>query len=245
MPVKTLGLLFIGLMLAACAVVQSGRIQKIALLAPFEGQYRAIGYNGLYALRLALADVSSRNIQLLAVDDGGTAATAIKRMQALNLDPAVAAVLILGEAASHPTVQQVNSKPLIIIGSWGHDSADMDTLYAAHPSVAGLDSDLLLLGQAADWAEGRAALVSSGRTADDAFRERYMRLDDHAPPPNLLAMATYDMARLTLAALADEVAIDEARHDGLHGAIQFVDGYWHDAPLNLFRYEDGQPVMLD
>ena len=44
---KTFGLFVIWLTLAgllsSCAVAQSGRIKKIALLAPFEGQYRRIG----------------------------------------------------------------------------------------------------------------------------------------------------------------------------------------------------------
>ena len=113
---KTFGLFVTWLMLASllssCAVAQSGRIKKIALLAPFEGQYRSIGYNALQAVRLAIADAGSNDIQLLAVDDGGTVASAIKRIQALNIDPAVEAILVLGKVASHPDVQGANDRPL-------------------------------------------------------------------------------------------------------------------------------------
>lgn len=239
--VKTWGLFAIWLALAACTVMESGRVKKIALLAPFEGPHRAIGYNALYALRLARADAGG-DVQLLAVDDGGTVDSALKRMQALNLDPAVAAILALGQAASHPSVQQVNDRPLIIIGSWGHDRADEHTFYAAHPSIAQqrLDSDLRLLGPG----PYETALVSSGRPADADFQRRYMQSDLHAPAPNLLATVIYDMGRLALGALESAMSIDHAQHEGLNGTIQFVDGYWQDAPRRVFRYDGERLVML-
>ena len=74
--------------LSACAA-ETHVPRKIALLAPFEGQYRDIGYNALYALRMAFADTRPHDTQLLAIDDGGTVESAIDRVRALNLDPAV------------------------------------------------------------------------------------------------------------------------------------------------------------
>lgn len=249
---KTFGLFAIWLMLASllssCAVAQSGRIKKIALLAPFEGQYRSIGYNALHAARLAMGDAASHDVQLLAVDDGGALESAIKRIQALNIDPAVAAILALGAAASHPDVQGVNDRPLIIIGSWGHGRADEHTFYAAHQSIVQeqLDSDLLMLGQAADLDDSlnEIVFVSSGRLADDAFHQRYTQSDLHAPAPNPLATITYDVSRLALEALASGTEIAQAQHEGINGAIRFEAGYWRDAPLNSFRYEGGRFVML-
>ena len=240
--VKIWGLFAIWLALAGCAVMESGRVKKIALLAPFEGPRRAIGYNALYALRLARADAGGGDVQLLAVDDGGTVDSALKRMQALNLDPAVAAILALGQAASHPAVQQVNDRPLIIIGSWGHDRADEHTFYAAHPSIARqrLDSDLRLLGPG----PYETDLVSSGRPADADFQRRYMQSDVHAPAPNLLATVIYDMGRLVLGALESAVSIAHAQHEGLNGTIQFAGGYWQDAPRRVFRYGGEGLVML-
>lgn len=247
---KTFGLFVIWLTLAgllsSCAVAQSGRIKKIALLAPFEGQYRRIGYNALHAARLAIADAGSREIQLLAVDDGGAVASAIKRIQALNTDPAVEAILALGKAASHPAVQAVNDRPLIIIGSWGHDRADEHTFYAAHPSIVQqqLDSDLLILGGDLDDNLDEIVLVSSGSLADEAFYQRYTQDDLHAPAPNLLATVVYDVSRLALEALMSGGDIAQARHEGINGTIEFEDGYWRDAPLHSFRYDGGRLVML-
>ncbi len=243
MPARALMSVFvIWLALAGCTVVESGRVKKIALLAPFEGPHRAIGYNALYALRLARADDGGGDVQLLAVDDGGAVDSARKRMQALNLDPAVAVILALGQAASHPDVQQINDRPLIIIGNWGHDRADEDTFYAAHPSIARerLDSDLHLLGPGGD----ERAVVSSGRLADEDFQRRYREVDVHAPTPNLLATVTYDMGRLVLGALESAVSIGQAQYEGINGRIRFVGGYWPDAPRHVFRYEGEGLVML-
>lgn len=249
---KTFGLFAVWLMaaslLSSCAVAQSGRIKKIALLAPFEGQYRSIGYNALYAVRLATDEAASHDIQLLAVDDGGTVESAIKRIQALNIDPAVEAILVLGAAASHPDVQSINDRPLIIIGNWGHGRADEHTFYAAHQSTVQeqLDSDLLMLGPAADLdgSLNEIVFVSSGRLADEAFYQRYMQSDLHVPAPNLLATITYDVSRLVLGALASGIEIAQAQHEGINGTIRFEAGYWRDAPLNSFRYDGDQLVML-
>ncbi len=41
------------MLLSACAVKRTPTIYRIALLAPFEGRYREIGYNALYAARMA------------------------------------------------------------------------------------------------------------------------------------------------------------------------------------------------
>ncbi len=249
---KTFGLFAIWLTLASllssCAGAQSGRIKKIALLAPFEGQYRRIGYNALYAVRLAMDDAASHDVQLLAVDDGGALESAIKRMQALNLDPDVEAILALGAAASHPDVQGINDRPLIIIGSWGHGRADEHTFYAAHQSIVQeqLDSDLLMLGPAADL-DGdlnEIIFVSSGRRADEVFYQRYRQSDLHVPAPNLLATITYDVSRLVIGAMASGTEIAQAQHEGINGIIRFEAGYWRDAPLNSFRYNGGRLVML-
>ena len=60
------------LIMCGCAIVKAPITTRVALLAPFEGRYREVGYNALYAARLAFADSSIMSIELLAVDDGGT-----------------------------------------------------------------------------------------------------------------------------------------------------------------------------
>lgn len=236
--------LLLSSVLTAC---DAGWPRKITLLAPFEGQYREIGYNALYAIRLAFADAGTQDAQLLAVDDGGTTASAVERIMALNMDPAVAAIIALGPAATHPAVQRANDKPLIIVGNWGHDRSDEDSLYAANPELAKARAtgDLLMLFQTVDLHDDLESLrfESSGSLPDAAFRKRYVESALYAPPPNLLATVTYDVARLALAALKSGEALATSSHDGISGNIRFKDGYWVDAPANRYRFEGGQLIL--
>ncbi|MDE2637722.1 MAG: hypothetical protein OXI30_15275 [Chloroflexota bacterium] len=236
--------LLLSQVLAAC---DAGLPPKITLLAPFEGQYREIGYNALYAIRLAFADAGTPAAQFLAVDDGGTIESAVERVKALNIDPAVVAIFVLGPAATHPAVQTTNDKPLIIIGNWGHDRSDEDSLYAASPDLAKARAtgDLSMLSPSLDIRDESETLhfASSGALPDVAFRERYVNSALYAPPPNLLATLTYDIARLTLAALASNEAPATSSHHGITGAIRFKDGYWVGAPVNRYRYKGGELVL--
>lgn len=244
----TLLLLLLTMSLAACGTGEARLPKKIALLAPFEGQYREIGYNALYALRLAFTDVAPMDVQLLAVDDGGTLASAIARIQALNLDTAVAAVIALGPQATHAAAQMANDKPLILVGNWGQDRADEDSFYASDRDLAksrgsgGFD----MLAQTRALADDPAELrfYSSGSLPDEAFRQRYLNSGLYAPAPNLLATLTYDIGRLALSAIINGTAISATEHLGLTGRIRFEDGYWADAPRNRFRY-DGDRLIID
>ena len=99
------------LALASCAGSLGSAPPKLVLLAPFEGQYREIGYNALYAMQMAVADAGPAGAQFLAVDDGGTVESATARVDALNLDPAVAQIIALGPHATSAAAQQANNKP--------------------------------------------------------------------------------------------------------------------------------------
>ena len=239
-------LVVLTLALAACSTFETHLPRKVALLAPFEGQYREIGYNALYAARLAFADVQPLDIELLAVDDGGSHTSAVDRIKALNLDPAVAAIIALGPASTHPSAQMANDKPLILIGNWGHDRADEDSLYAADSdqTKAGANGDLHILLPARELTDDPESLafVSSGSLPDTNFHERYLNSALYAPAPNLLATLTYDITRLAIAALNDGIPIPAAEYSGINGLIRFQDGYWFDAPLNRFRFEGDQLV---
>ncbi len=241
-------MLLLTMSLAACGKGEASQPKKIALLAPFEGQYREIGYNALYALRLAFADVAPSNAQLLAVDDGGTSASAIARIRALNLDPAVAAVIAIGPQATHPAAQLANDKPLILVGNWGHDRADEDSFYASDRDLSKSrgSGDLDMLAQTYALADDPAKLrfYSSGSLPDEAFRQRYLNSALYAPAPNPLATLTYDIGRLALSAIINGTAISATEHHGLTGRIRFEAGYWADAPRNRFRYE-GDRLIID
>jgi len=73
---------------------------KIGLSAPFEGLYRDLGYEVLYAVRLAvrernaLGGVGQRYlVELVALNDDGKAETAEEQARKMAVDPGVLAVL--------------------------------------------------------------------------------------------------------------------------------------------------------
>lgn len=74
-------------------------VVKIGLVAPFEGQNRAIGYDAIYSARLAVREINEAGgiggyrLALVALDDSGDPELAQQAAQSLAIDPAVVAVL--------------------------------------------------------------------------------------------------------------------------------------------------------
>ena len=241
--------LVLTILVTACSPTDSGAIPKIALLAPFGGEYRDIGYNALIAARLALADAGGDIMQLLAVDDGGDVKSATIRVIALNLDPDVAVIIALGAPATHPSTQHVNSKPMLLVGNWGYDRADDDSLYASHPqrARAGAADDLIIVEALAGLRAVRpdGVLMSSASPADSSFAERFINSDTNAPQPNILASLTYDLTRLVLTALGNNSDISGTSYAGLNGVIRFADGYWQDAPLHQYAFDGEELLVLE
>ncbi len=94
-------LLTLGLSLVGCQVQGLGTqpVVKIGLVAPFEGRYREIGYDVIFAARLAVQEanraggVNGYSIELIAMDDRGDAQRAIAQASKLAGDPQVIAVV--------------------------------------------------------------------------------------------------------------------------------------------------------
>jgi ABC-type branched-subunit amino acid transport system substrate-binding protein len=72
---------------------------KIGLVAPFEGRYRYVGYDVIYAVRLALREangaggVAGYSVELVAYDDGADPEMAVQQARKLAVDPEVVAVI--------------------------------------------------------------------------------------------------------------------------------------------------------
>ncbi|MFZ0546390.1 MAG: ABC transporter substrate-binding protein [Candidatus Promineifilaceae bacterium] len=85
----------VGLM--ACR--QAPLVVKIGLVGPFEGQYRAVGYDAIYSARLAVREVNEAGgigrirLALVALDDGSNPEMASQVANSLVLDPDVVAVV--------------------------------------------------------------------------------------------------------------------------------------------------------
>jgi branched-chain amino acid transport system substrate-binding protein len=74
-------------------------VVKIGLVAPFEGRDRAIGYDAIYAARLAVRQINAaggiggHRVALVALDDRGDPELARQTASALLIDPDVVAVV--------------------------------------------------------------------------------------------------------------------------------------------------------
>ncbi len=86
------------ILLTACTA-STRPVVKVGLVAPFEGRYRAIGYEAIYAARLAIREINAqgglngRRVELVALDDRGEPAQALEAARQLVLDPQVVAVI--------------------------------------------------------------------------------------------------------------------------------------------------------
>lgn len=88
-----------GALLVAACVPVTRPIIKIGLVAPFEGRYRAVGYEVIYAVRLAVREANAAGgvagyaVELTALDDSGDPASAAEQARKLATDPQIAGVI--------------------------------------------------------------------------------------------------------------------------------------------------------
>lgn len=130
------------LALTACRGRQP-QVIKIGLAAPFEGRWRAIGYDVIYSARLAVREINQAGgiggyqVTLVAFDDGGEAQQAAAVARALALDPAVVAVVghwqPASTAAAAPVYAAAGLPFLSVEADWdkGEVSAEFRAAYAA------------------------------------------------------------------------------------------------------------------
>ena len=217
---------------------------KIALLAPFEGSYREVGYEALYAAQLAMADSGTPYFELLALDDGGSIESAKGRARAILHDPAIRATLVLGNQASADAVQNAfGNHPVMIVGHWNAHPVGENTLILTSreidplltQSTEEIGSEMLILQ---DILPGSSfQIVSSANLPDALFRKRYVESNPFAPEPGLFATLTYDATALAIQSVINNTPMKDIHYAGINGSISFEDGYWKEAPINTFIYE--------
>jgi branched-chain amino acid transport system substrate-binding protein len=85
------------LFLTSCGVTPP--VVKIGLVAPYEGRYRTVGYDVVWAVRMAVRERNAAGgaggyaVEVVSLDDGGDPAAAAEQARKLTLDPAVVAVI--------------------------------------------------------------------------------------------------------------------------------------------------------
>jgi len=96
-----LGFIAVSALLGACSFPGSvPRTVKIGLSAPFEGRYRDLGYEVLYAVRLAVGQRNEAGgvggrylIELVALNDFNEPEEAVRQAREMNADPDILGVL--------------------------------------------------------------------------------------------------------------------------------------------------------
>lgn len=236
----------------ACQMRETRSIQYIALLAPFEGQARDIGYQSLYALRLSVMESSASRVTILAVDDGGDIVYAMDRMRGLGIDERVFAVITAGHTASASAVHRAaDGLAVLSAGYWGSEPASDNSFVMASasirdavsaPDTVGLEATLPYFVTVMDDPQV-LQLVASTRLPDADFRLRYLSVDQFVPEPGLIAVQAYETAKLVLE-LYDQNPGARLTSDVLQPL--FPDGYYRDAPLYTYRFdEDGVLLPVD
>ena len=138
---------------------------KIGLVAPFEGRYRYVGYDVIYAARLAAREanaaggVGGHSVELVAYDDGADPAMAVEQARKLAIDPEVIAVI--GHFREETTAAAL-------------DVYTEASIPLVSPGLIGLHADALaeeLLRYVEEAGLERAALVTEGGPLVVALRD--------------------------------------------------------------------------
>lgn len=113
--------------LTACLPPALPRVLKIGLVAPFEGRYRYVGYDAIYAARLAVREINAAGgaggwmLELVAYDDRADPDLARTTARNLVVDSDVMAVIGHYQQASTDAASVVYAKagmPLLAVGAW-------------------------------------------------------------------------------------------------------------------------------
>lgn len=253
-----------GLLMSACAVTRP--VVKIGLVAPFEGRYRSVGYEVIYAVRLAVREanaaggVAGFSVELTALDDSGDPALAIEQVQKLNADPQVVGALGHWLAATTQAAAPEYLRlglPMLATGA-GPLPAGTLRLWPAGPCqlstplgcVEALED---LRQRAADTVMVTGPAPLPADTPDPDFAARY-RAISNGVEPGFEAVLAYDAARLLLDAVARAAAqnktptrngvgaaLAQSDFSGLSGPIRFdAAGQWVSPPARAYLWQAGE-----
>ncbi|MGC9349940.1 MAG: branched-chain amino acid ABC transporter substrate-binding protein [Anaerolineae bacterium] len=166
-------LLIITLVLASCLTPTRPKVVKIGLVAPFEGHYRYIGYDAIYAARLALREINAQDsldgwhVELVAYDDRGSVELARNAAANLIIDPDVMAVIGHYRSESGQAAASLYAEaglPFIALG----DSGAIDSSWHLEPEPAVLAQAIVEVGTTLD---PETAVVLGQDPVADAVRD--------------------------------------------------------------------------
>jgi ABC-type branched-subunit amino acid transport system substrate-binding protein len=170
---------------------------KIGLVAPFEGRYRYVGYDVIYAVRLALREanalggVGGYSVELVAYDDGADPVMAVEQARKLAVDPAVVAVV--GHFREDATIAALSAyvdagislvAPAVLAPALAGGGSGTLYLYRVGPSADAVASGLLQ--QLDRLGRDRVALLAEGGPLGAALQR-------NAPATFILTVSPRDL----------------------------------------------------
>jgi ABC-type branched-subunit amino acid transport system substrate-binding protein len=229
-------------------------VVKIGLVAPFEGRYRPIGYEAIYAARLAIREINAQGgingqrIELVALDDRGEPEKAITAARQLVLDPQVVAVVgHLRPDSSDAAMKVYCEAGLPVI-----------TIETAVNACEGA----FVLGSAPrdQWPEDRLIFVSNvpdpnGLSSAQSFVKNYNAIPIDGTRAGPIALQTYDAMSLVFETIARVERIDRGEVQAALREIDFTglgakyafeqQGELIDPQTYVFEYDrDRQPHAI-
>jgi len=188
-------------------------------VAPFEGRFRTIGYEAIYAARLAVREINAAGgvngyrVELTALDDRGEPERAIEAAQQLLLDRQVAVVIGHFRPDSSDAAKQTYCEaglPVIIVESAARSCESAFVLGRA-PRDRWPDDQLIFVSNVPD---------PNGLSAARDFVETYNALPIDGTRAGPIALQTYEALYLVVEAIAQAQTIDRA---GVQAALRQID----------------------
>lgn len=230
-----LKLLLVSMLAVLTACGRPSRTVKIALVAPFEGRLRQIGYDVFPAMRLALREqirsggVGDVYVTFIAYNDNGDPAGAERVARNVALDEEVVAVM--GHFVASTTLAALNV----------YTSAGLPVLATLVPADQ-LPQDPLVF-RMGPYGNILDAPPLAGLPAAQKALRSFTELS-LGPPPTMRSVVAYDATDVLLAAIRSNVqaqgfptrsgvaqALRQIDHTGLLGEITFdANGVWANAP---------------
>jgi ABC-type branched-subunit amino acid transport system substrate-binding protein len=252
-------ILGIGYWIFVSACGSTAPVVKFGLVAPFEGRYRPVGYDAIYAARLAVRErnaaggVGGYRVELVAYDDGGDASSAIERARQLALDPQVVAVLGHFRIETTRAAWDVYARealPLVAPVIPADALPDSPCAGCSFPAAFRTGPSSQVMSSSASLDDVLAGRVLSGTLVSvgapwpqdvpeaQPFIARY-RVVSNGLEPGPYAWATYQAAQMLFDAIGRAPGGAQlAAHFDARGVLPGVPTYW-------YRVEtDGPPELL-
>jgi len=256
----------LGLGISSCVPSTRPSI-KIALVGPFEGRYRDVGIEAIYAVRLAIREANAQGgvggytVELMGYDDGGDPDQAILQTRKVATDPQVVAAL--GNWLPSTTQAAAREYDRVSIPFVAMSSANdlPSSTFRLWNRESNCPSPCITLDE---WFLKRHLLITNyflapaplpQDSSDPSFTDRYKKISQGVEP-KFLAVLAYDATKIIFAAIERDVkangkptrlgvaaALTQTDTNGLSGRIAFdANRKWNEGKGWVYKWEEGKLI---